>query len=179
MRVGGIIPARYHSTRLDGKVLADIAGKPMVQWVYERACSARALSEVTVATDDERVAGLHAADEPAQVPHRGPFDGAHVLVLDVLRLRGVPEIGIVEGRALVVVVRRPVAPHGQVRLEPAVIDRGRVQDGTIGVEFGDQQRRGRLCERRRRGQHEQANEGGNEDGRRVESGSVVQENHLK
>lgn len=56
MRVGGIIPARYHSTRLDGKVLADIAGKPMVQWVYERACTARALSEVTVATDDERVA---------------------------------------------------------------------------------------------------------------------------
>ncbi len=56
MRVGGIIPARYHSTRLDGKVLADIAGKPMVQWVYERACRARLISEVTVATDDERVA---------------------------------------------------------------------------------------------------------------------------
>lgn len=56
MRVGGIIPARYHSTRLDGKALADIAGKPMVQWVYERASSARTICEVTVATDDERIA---------------------------------------------------------------------------------------------------------------------------
>jgi 3-deoxy-manno-octulosonate cytidylyltransferase (CMP-KDO synthetase) len=51
-----IIPARYASERLPGKPLALIAGKPMIQHVYERARQARLLDEVIVATDDERVA---------------------------------------------------------------------------------------------------------------------------
>jgi 3-deoxy-manno-octulosonate cytidylyltransferase (CMP-KDO synthetase) len=51
-----VIPARHDSVRLAGKVLRLIAGKPMVQWVYERACAAGA-REVLIATDDERVAG--------------------------------------------------------------------------------------------------------------------------
>lgn len=55
MRIAAIIPARYKSTRLPGKVLADIAGKPMIQHVYERASECSCLTEVTVATDDERV----------------------------------------------------------------------------------------------------------------------------
>jgi len=55
MKVYGIIPARYSSTRLPGKVLADIAGKPMVQHVYERACKSSALDRLVVATDDDRV----------------------------------------------------------------------------------------------------------------------------
>lgn len=50
-----VIPARYASSRLPGKALLPIAGKPMVQWVYERACAAGAL-EVLIATDDERIA---------------------------------------------------------------------------------------------------------------------------
>ncbi|HIF9344379.1 TPA: 3-deoxy-manno-octulosonate cytidylyltransferase [Photobacterium damselae] len=49
-----IIPARYRSTRLPGKPLADIGGKPMVQWVYEQACKSGA-DKVIVATDDQRV----------------------------------------------------------------------------------------------------------------------------
>ncbi|MCG6283112.1 cytidylyltransferase domain-containing protein, partial [Vibrio diabolicus] len=49
-----VIPARYQSTRLPGKPLADIAGKPMVQWVYEQAMQAGA-DRVIVATDDARV----------------------------------------------------------------------------------------------------------------------------
>lgn len=49
-----IIPARYASTRLPGKPLADIAGKPMIQHVYERARESGAQS-VTVATDDARI----------------------------------------------------------------------------------------------------------------------------
>ncbi|MFY2508329.1 3-deoxy-manno-octulosonate cytidylyltransferase [Vibrio pectenicida] len=49
-----IIPARYESTRLPGKPLADIAGKPMIQWVYEQSIQAGA-DEVIVATDDKRV----------------------------------------------------------------------------------------------------------------------------
>jgi 3-deoxy-manno-octulosonate cytidylyltransferase (CMP-KDO synthetase) len=49
-----VIPARFASTRLPGKPLLDIAGKPMVAHVYERACRSRA-SEVVVATDDPRI----------------------------------------------------------------------------------------------------------------------------
>jgi 3-deoxy-manno-octulosonate cytidylyltransferase (CMP-KDO synthetase) len=55
MRIVGVIPARYKSSRLEGKPLADILGKPMVQHVYERAKRAPCLDEVVVATDDERI----------------------------------------------------------------------------------------------------------------------------
>lgn len=53
MKFLGIIPARYASTRFPGKPLADIAGKPMIQWVYERV--AGLADEVCVATDDDRI----------------------------------------------------------------------------------------------------------------------------
>ncbi|MBR6508412.1 MAG: 3-deoxy-manno-octulosonate cytidylyltransferase [Paludibacteraceae bacterium] len=53
MRFVGIIPARYASTRFPGKPLADLGGKPMIQRVYEQA--KKALSDVIVATDDERI----------------------------------------------------------------------------------------------------------------------------
>ena len=49
-----VIPARYESTRLPGKPLADIGGKPMIQWVYEQSLQAGA-EKVVVATDDARV----------------------------------------------------------------------------------------------------------------------------
>lgn len=49
-----IIPARYESSRLPGKPLADIGGKPMVQWVYERA-QASGADRIVVATDDDRI----------------------------------------------------------------------------------------------------------------------------
>jgi 3-deoxy-manno-octulosonate cytidylyltransferase (CMP-KDO synthetase) len=49
-----VIPARYQSTRLPGKPLADIGGKPMIQWVYEQAIQAGA-DQVIIATDDNRV----------------------------------------------------------------------------------------------------------------------------
>ena len=51
----GIIPARYASSRFEGKPLVDIFGKPMVQHVYERACKAETLDAVIVATDDRRI----------------------------------------------------------------------------------------------------------------------------
>jgi 3-deoxy-manno-octulosonate cytidylyltransferase (CMP-KDO synthetase) len=54
-RVIGVIPARYGSSRFEGKVLADIAGKPMIQWVYERAKQSMTLDELFVAVDDPRV----------------------------------------------------------------------------------------------------------------------------
>lgn len=53
MKVLGVIPARYGSSRLEGKPLADIHGKPMIQWVYEKAV--KAFDQVIVATDDQRI----------------------------------------------------------------------------------------------------------------------------
>ncbi len=55
MKIVGIIPARYGSSRFPGKPLALIAGKPLIQHVVERCQDARSLSEVIVATDDTRI----------------------------------------------------------------------------------------------------------------------------
>ena len=67
-RIVAIIPARMASTRLPGKPLADIAGKPMIQWVYEAARRASRVDDVIVATPDEEIADAVAA-----------FDGRAVL----------------------------------------------------------------------------------------------------
>lgn len=56
MNIIGIIPARFASTRFPGKPLIDIGGKSMIQRVYEQCKKAEALSDVIVATDDERIA---------------------------------------------------------------------------------------------------------------------------
>lgn len=55
MKTTAIIPARYSSTRLPGKPLIDIKGKPLIQYVYERV-KASSVQQVIVATDDERIA---------------------------------------------------------------------------------------------------------------------------
>lgn len=55
MRTAGIIPARYASTRLPGKPLLEIEGRPMIWWVYQRAAQADRLDELCVAADDERI----------------------------------------------------------------------------------------------------------------------------
>lgn len=55
MKIVGIIPARYASTRFPGKALADINGKPMIQHVYESAARSKLLKRVVVATDDKRI----------------------------------------------------------------------------------------------------------------------------
>ncbi len=58
MRVAGVIPARYRSKRFDGKALALLGGRPMIQHVYEKARRASRLAELVVATDDERIANV-------------------------------------------------------------------------------------------------------------------------
>jgi 3-deoxy-manno-octulosonate cytidylyltransferase (CMP-KDO synthetase) len=54
-RILGVIPARFASSRFPGKALATIAGKSMLQHVYERASQARYITKLIVATDDERI----------------------------------------------------------------------------------------------------------------------------
>src|SRR3989338_5976839 len=55
METIGVIPARWASTRFEGKVLAMICGKPMIQYVWEQAKKAKSLDELVIAADDERV----------------------------------------------------------------------------------------------------------------------------
>jgi len=54
-KILAVIPARYGSTRFEGKPLADILGKPMIQYVYEGVRESRLIDEVIVATDDQRI----------------------------------------------------------------------------------------------------------------------------
>jgi 3-deoxy-manno-octulosonate cytidylyltransferase (CMP-KDO synthetase) len=54
-RIFAVIPARYGSTRFEGKPLADILGKSMIQWVYEGVAQSKWVDEVIVATDDQRI----------------------------------------------------------------------------------------------------------------------------
>lgn len=57
-RILGVIPARFASSRFPGKALASLAGKPMIQHVWERSQRARYLEDLVVATDDERIASV-------------------------------------------------------------------------------------------------------------------------
>lgn len=74
MNALAVIPARYASTRMPGKPLVSLAGKPMIQHVYERVRRARSIARAIVATDDERI--LQAVKEfggealPTRLDHR-------------------------------------------------------------------------------------------------------------
>lgn len=55
MKIIGVIPARYQSSRFPGKPLADICGKPMIWWVYQQCLKVEDFDEVYVATDDDKI----------------------------------------------------------------------------------------------------------------------------
>ena len=55
MKIIGVIPARYKSSRFPGKPLVEICGKPMIYWVYHQAMKVKELNEIYVATDDKRI----------------------------------------------------------------------------------------------------------------------------
>lgn len=55
MKIIGVVPARYKSSRFEGKPLADICGKPMIWWVYQQCVKVPELDEVYVATDDKKI----------------------------------------------------------------------------------------------------------------------------
>jgi 3-deoxy-manno-octulosonate cytidylyltransferase (CMP-KDO synthetase) len=58
LRIAGVIPARLGSTRLPRKVLREIAGKPMVEWVWRAAQASGLMSPVVIATDSDEVAAV-------------------------------------------------------------------------------------------------------------------------
>ncbi len=74
MKVLGVIPSRYGSSRFPGKPLAPLAGKPLVAWVVEAVKKAKSLDDVIVATDDERIRaaverwGGRAVMTPSELP---------------------------------------------------------------------------------------------------------------
>jgi len=74
MKVYGVIPSRFGSSRFPGKPLATLAGKPLVAWVVEAVKKAKSLDEVLVATDDARIVkavetyGGRAAMTPSELP---------------------------------------------------------------------------------------------------------------
>src|SRR5579872_1970991 len=74
MKFLGVIPARYGSTRFEGKPLKVIAGKPLLQWVIEGSLQAKKLDKLLVATDDQRIAdlagrcGVKAIMTPSELP---------------------------------------------------------------------------------------------------------------
>ncbi|SFC23031.1 3-deoxy-manno-octulosonate cytidylyltransferase [Butyrivibrio sp. YAB3001] len=55
MKIVGVIPARYESSRMPGKPIADIHGKPMIWWVYQQVKKCSLFMDIVVATDDERI----------------------------------------------------------------------------------------------------------------------------
>ena len=97
MNVVAIIPARWASSRFPGKPLALIAGKPMIQWVYERTRQAETLTDIIVATDDDRIVdavtafGGRAVMTPSELPSgtdRAAFVARELDVDAVINVQG-------------------------------------------------------------------------------------------
>lgn len=100
MKILGIIPARYGSTRFPGKPLADICGHPMLWWVYRQAKKATKLDDIVVATDDSRIADVcENGDEPlisekiieAVIPETIEKTGCYVGNL-MTKIKSAPEV---------------------------------------------------------------------------------------
>lgn len=98
MRIVAVIPARWGSTRFPGKPLHSIAGKPLVQHVWERACRAKKIDEIIVATDDMRIAesafqfgaevALTSPDHPSGTDRIAEVIGKAKQVTHVINLQG-------------------------------------------------------------------------------------------
>lgn len=115
-----VVPARYGSSRLPGKPLLEIAGKPIVQYVYERAKQSAA-GEVVVATDDTRIADTCAAFGADVALTRSDHQSGTDRIAEVIETRGWPQDTIVVNlqgdepcmpSALVDQVARDLAGHG-------------------------------------------------------------------
>src|SRR5450432_2120565 len=97
-KVAGIIPARWNSTRFPGKPLHLIAGKPLLQHVWERCCRARVLDSVIIATDEMRIAEAAfswGAEVSLTMPRHA--SGTDRIAEVAARLRGVAHIINIQG----------------------------------------------------------------------------------
>jgi 3-deoxy-manno-octulosonate cytidylyltransferase (CMP-KDO synthetase) len=89
-----VIPARYASARLPGKALLTIAGKPMIQWVYERACASRA-QQVLIATDDLLIVSAAHSFGAETVMTAATHKSGTDRIAEVARVQGWADSGIV------------------------------------------------------------------------------------
>ena len=89
-----MIPARYAASRLPGKPLLPIGGKPLLQWVWQRACASGAAS-VTIATDDERIRAASAAFGADCVMTSAAHASGTDRIAEAARTRGIPDTDIV------------------------------------------------------------------------------------
>ena len=103
-RILGVIPARFASSRFPGKALAPLAGKPLLQHVYERASQARYLSKLVIASDDDRIAkAARSFGAPVQMTRPDHLSGTD-RVAEVATARGVSRAQI----ALAWLLSKPV-----------------------------------------------------------------------
>ena len=97
MKITAVIPARYGSSRLEGKPLKEICGKPMIQHVYERVLKAELVQDVIVATDDERiVAAVEAFGGRAKLTSKDHKSGTD-RVAEVMRVETAEIVANVQG----------------------------------------------------------------------------------
>jgi len=89
-----IIPARFGSTRLPGKPLLDLAGKPLIQWAWQRACSSQA-SRVVIATDDTRIQSVAEAFGAEVVMTRADHPSGTDRLAEVVEQLGCPDDQVV------------------------------------------------------------------------------------
>jgi 3-deoxy-manno-octulosonate cytidylyltransferase (CMP-KDO synthetase) len=128
----GIIPSRYKSARFPGKPLAEILGRPMFWHVFERARRCSDLSQIVLATDDERIESVAKELEVPVVMTRNDHPSGTDRVLEAAGLLGVPEDAIViniqgdepalEPAMLTQLVRPFMAPQIQVMTMARKID---------------------------------------------------------
>lgn len=113
-----VIPARFASSRLPGKPLLDIAGKPMIRHVYERACASGA-SAVYIATDDERVASAAREFGAEVIMTREDHQSGTDRIQEVTQTRRLPESAIVVN----VQGDEPLIPPATINQVAANLDR--------------------------------------------------------
>lgn len=109
MRVIGVIPARWGSTRLPGKSLVPICGKPLIQWVVEAVRGAHKLDELIVATDDGRIVEAVEAIGGTAVMTRSDHPSGTDRIAEAI-----------QGRAVDVVVN---IQGDEPMIDPALVDR--------------------------------------------------------
>jgi 3-deoxy-manno-octulosonate cytidylyltransferase (CMP-KDO synthetase) len=130
-----VIPARYASARLPGKALLPIAGKPMVQWVYERAVESRA-AEVLIATDDLLIVSAAHSFGAETVMTAASHSSGTDRIAEVARLRCWPDLDIVVN----VQADEPLIPPALIEQVAALLEANSAADiATLAAPFSSLQ----------------------------------------